>query len=456
MIVFLQSSLQNAAGWEVDMHKKLTRRGFGALCGSFAAATCALAQEAAQPRPKVAAVFTELRFRSHAYNILINLLGPYLFRGQKVEPGVEVVSFYADQFPENDMARKVSSRFRIPLYRQIDEALCRGGDRLAVDAVLIIGEHGNYPVNELGQTMYPRKEFFDAAVAVMRKSERYVPIFNDKHLSYRWDWANEMYDTARQHGIPLMAGSSVPLAERKPMLKFPSGAIVEEAVAIHGGGMEVYDFHAAEVLQSLIEFREGGETGIRSVQLLAGEKYQAARDAGRWSVELVAAAMEAEKTEAMPRQSRPPISLPQAPRAGDHALLLEYEDGTKATILRIGSSSDRWNFACRLRGRKEPLAMTFYNGPWGNRNLFNALTNAIIHFFRTGQAPYPIERTLLAGGVAVAGMHSHHAGGQAIDTPHLAIRYKPRDFAAFREDGSSWKVITADTPQPTTFEPGKW
>ena len=81
------------------------------------------------------------------------------------------------------MAQEVSRQYRIPIFKTIDEALCLGGKRLAVDAVLSIGEHGQYPTNELGQTEYPRKRFFDAIVAVMRRSRRFVPLYNDKHLS---------------------------------------------------------------------------------------------------------------------------------------------------------------------------------------------------------------------------------------------------------------------------------
>src|SRR4029078_465571 len=124
--------------------------------------------------------------------------------------------FYADQFPKDDMARDASRRFRIPLFKTIDEALCLGGKSLAVAAVLLIGEHGDYPANELGQRMYPRKQFWDQIVATLRRSRRFVPVFHDKHLSYRWDWAKAMYDEARELGIPLMAGSSVPLAQRMP------------------------------------------------------------------------------------------------------------------------------------------------------------------------------------------------------------------------------------------------
>src|SRR5262245_17404497 len=218
-----------------------TRRQFLQAAGAAAAcASLASLAPAQERRLKVAAVFTELRLRSHAYNILIQFMGPLLFRGQRIDPGVDVVSFYADQFPESDMARDVSAKFKVPLYKTIDEALCLGGKDLAVDAVLLIGEHGDYPLNELGQRMYPRKQFFDQIVAVIKRAGRPVPIFNDKHLSYRWDWAKAMYDDARQLKIPLMAGSSVPLGERRPMIEVPENAVIEEAVAIHGGGIESY------------------------------------------------------------------------------------------------------------------------------------------------------------------------------------------------------------------------
>src|SRR5439155_9468596 len=137
------------------------------------------------------------------------------------------------------------------------EALCLGADKLAVDAVLSIGEHGSYPINKKGQQEYPRKRFFDEIVAVFRRSGKVAPVFNDKHLSYRWDWAKEMYDTTRELKIPLMAGSSVPLAQRIPALEIPAGTKISEAVSIHVGGLDSYDFHAWEVLQSLVENRRG-------------------------------------------------------------------------------------------------------------------------------------------------------------------------------------------------------
>src|SRR5262249_56996855 len=106
--------------------------------------------------------------------------------------GAVVPSRAAQRARTGDMRDDAPRQYKVRVCKSIDEALCLGGKELAVDAVLSIGEHGNYPVNKLGQTEYPRKRFFDEIVAVMRRSKRFVPLYNDKHLSYRWHWAKEM------------------------------------------------------------------------------------------------------------------------------------------------------------------------------------------------------------------------------------------------------------------------
>ncbi len=410
----------------------------------------------APKRPRVAVLTTVLRFRSHAFNILENFFRPFLFNGQLVDPGVEVVSLYVDQIPEDgDLSRDFSQRFNVPVCSNISDALTLGTGRLAVDAVLSIVEQGEYPKNERGVVMYPRKQFFDQAACVMRQSGRFVPFFNDKHFSYRWDWSREMYDVARCNGMPLMAGSSVPLAQRSPMLTLPENAEIEEAVAVHGGGFESYDFHALEVLQSFVEARRGGETGIESVEFFEGDALQQALAAGRWSKELATAAMQAEIERGnQPRGLSKVEKVIPADTAPSHAVVLSYRDGLKASVLKIGSSANRWNFSCRLKGDARVHATSIYNGPWGNRNLFKALSHSIQHFFRNGKSPYPVERTLLVSGVLDAAMWSKELCGCRIDTPNLAQSYAPRDFSAFRETGASWRVLTSETPEKKTFEPG--
>ena len=406
-------------------------------------------------RPRVAAIFSEFRFRSHAFDFLENFFRPFLFNGKLVDPGVEVVSLYADQFPKEDMARDVSKRFNVPLYSTIEDALTLGTGGLAVDAVLSIVEHGQYPTNSRGVVMYPRKEFFDRAVCVMQRSNRFVPTFNDKHLSYRWDYAKQMYDVSRSCGVPLMAGSSVTLASRRPSLTLPANAEIEEAVAIHGGSIEGYDFHGLELLQSFVEARRGGETGISSVELLEGDALMQAAKNGRWSRDLADAAMQAERTLNEPvRGLGKNLGKGDFPTEPSHGVLLTYRDGLRATVLKYGTSSNRWNFACRVKGEPQIQATAMFNGPWGNRNLFKALSHSVQHFFRTGRAPYPIERTLLVSGVLDAAMWSHELKGRRINTPNLEWSYSPSDFSAFRETGASWQVLTRDTPEVKGFEPG--
>jgi hypothetical protein len=425
----------------------------GAGVLSFGAAS-AWAADAKKPL-KVGAVITEFTPRSHAHVILENFLQPYLFNGQVTRPGMQVVSFYVDQTPAADMSRDISKQFNVPIYPSIDKALCLGGDALAVDAVLLIGEHGKYPVNNKAQMQYPRKQFFDATVEVFKRSGRSVPVFCDKHLSYRWDWAKEMFDTSKSMEFPLMAGSSVPLAQRRPPMELPADARIVDAVSIHGGGVESYDIHALEVLQSIVEARRGGETGVRAVQFMEAEALWKAAEEGRWSSDLAAAAMAAETgpdhelVRYLQSRGKSTTAAPEP----IHGILVDYRDGTRGLALKVGNSGIRWNFACQLAGQDKPLATMFNVGPWQNRNLFKALSHAIQAHFRDGRAPYPVERTLLTTGILDAAMDSRLAGGRKVDTPQLEVVYTPQDFRAMREMGATWKIITEETPEPPGITP---
>lgn len=434
---------------EVDSRvETLTRRAFlraGGLAAGAALVPLALSAEDSPhvTRPKVAAIFDVCRHRSHANVILENFLSPYFFNGKRVTPCVEVVSFYADQLPDGEFARAASQEFGIPIYRTIDEALCLGGRKLGVDAVLSIAEGGDYPINELGQKEYPRKRFFDEIVAVMQRSQRVVPLFNDKHLSFRWDWAKEMYETTQQLKIPFMAGSSLPLAERRPTLEILHGAEIAEAVAIHGGPAEVYDFHGLELLQSIVESRAMGESGVSRVECLRGDALWKAADEGRWSRSLAQAAMQAEFGDHAP----PLGTIPDETRVEPHGLVMTYKDGLKAAVLKFGDTNVRWNFACRMKDRSEIKATRMIVGPWRNRYLFKAFSHAIQQHFVRGQAPYPVERTLLTSGILDAAMRSRRQGN-SIATPELEFGYKPMDFRALREMGETWKVINRELPEP--------
>lgn len=419
--------------------------------GMFALAAWPRSESAAaEPakRLRVAAVVTEFTFRSHAHVILENFLEPYYFNGERTDSGMEVAGLYVDQVPEGrDMSRDVAKKYGITIYPTIAEALQLGGGDLAVDGVLSIGEHGKYPLTQQGQIMYPRKRFFDEIVEVFRRSGRAVPLFSDKHLSYRWDWSVEMMATAANLKIPFMAGSSVPLAERRPPLELPRDARIEEALTIHGGPPDVYDFHGLELLQSMVESRGGGETGVASIQLLAGDEVWRAAEQGRWTLALAKAAMQAESPEKA-IDLRTFIEPADGEQHPPHIILITYRDGLKGAVLRIGKKSTRWNFACRLANESDPRVTRFYTGPWQNRGLFKALSHAIQTHIRQGRAPFPVERTHLVTGMLAAAMESRFEGNKLLDTPHLDVSYAPRDYRDMREMGATWKIITDDLPQP--------
>ena len=420
------------------------RQALQSLAASLATSSLQ-AQTELRRRPRIAVIYTSCYHRSHAHVLLENFLTPFLFNGKITQPAVDVVSLYADQRPRGtDLTDDIVRRFKLPIYRTISEALTLGTKELAVDAVLSIGEHGTYATDRFGVREYPRKRFFDDIVAVMRRSNRFVPIFNDKHLSYRWAWAREMVDTCQKYRIPFMAGSSVPLAQRRPAFDLPANCAIEEAVSIHGGPFEIYDFHGLEVLQAFLEARRGGETGITHVEYLPREPLFRAAQQGRWSLDLARAAMRVEFGDKVPDITRPINGVEP------WGILLTYRDGTKATVLKIGFSGTRWNFACKLAGERQPRATSHYVGPWRNRCLFMALSNAIQQFFVRREAPYPVERTLLTTGALEAAVQSR-AAGDRIETPHLNVAYQPRDFRAMREMGESWKILTEDVKETQGF-----
>ena len=246
----------------------LSRRTFlGAVGAGLAAVPSAVrAQSAGDKRKRLAVVTTEWRYHSHAWHMAERFLVGYPVNGRWHQPALDVVAAYVDQTPENDLSRKRSEEFGFPIYPTIAETLRCGGDKLAVDAVLIIGEHGDYPKSEYEQTKYPRYEFFRQVTDVFRHDGSSVPVFNDKHLSWKWDWAREMVDISRELNFPFAAGSSLPVTWRMPCIEMPADAEVEEMLCVAIGDLDSYDFHALEVIQCMSERRKGGETGVEAVQ----------------------------------------------------------------------------------------------------------------------------------------------------------------------------------------------
>ena len=182
---------------------------------------------------RLAAINSIFRLRSHAYHIVGRMVYGFQKDGFHHQPNVQVVRMFNDQTPKDDLSRGFCNRHGIELAK-IGRRGPRRASRLDVDAVLLIIEHGDYPVNEFGQILYPRYEFFQEIVEVFEKAGRAVPVFVDKHLSYDHQQAAEMVATAKKLGFPLMAGSSLPVTWRVPQLEPPLGTPFEEGVCTFG------------------------------------------------------------------------------------------------------------------------------------------------------------------------------------------------------------------------------
>ena len=230
--------------------------------------------QVAERRPRIAAVVTEYRRYSHAQHILDRYLIGYGWGNQHHRPPIDLVSLYVDQQPANDLSRPRAAEFpQMKTYPSIEAALTLGGDDLAVDGVLLIAEHGSYPKNEKGQTLYPRYEFFRQIVDVFERSGRSVPVFNDKHLSWNWKWAKEMVETSQKMGFALTAGSSLPVTTRLPSVEIPDGAEVEEALCVGVGGPDGYDIHCLEAVQGMVERRKGARRGLSRSRRSAARRF---------------------------------------------------------------------------------------------------------------------------------------------------------------------------------------
>jgi hypothetical protein len=273
-------------------------------------------------------------------------------------------------------------------------------------------------VNEKGQKMYPRYELLEQIVAVFKSSGRSVPVFSDKHLSYSWTKAKKMYDWSRELRFPFMAGSSIPVTVRVPPLEIPYGAKFDAAVAVGYGDNDAYGFHTLEALQCMVERRQGGETGISSVQMLTQEAVWQWRDSaeGKWSVSLLDAAL-----RTFPKV-KPGRMEDNAKRPA--LFLLNYNDGLRAAVYMLNGHANAFLFAGKLAGKAEPVA-THFGFVNGGRDLphFDGLVRCIEEMFVTGKPAYLVERTLLTSGALSFLFESLDRG--RLETPELKIAYRP-------------------------------
>jgi hypothetical protein len=388
----------------------------------------ALAQPPAAAPKRLAAILTEYRKLSHADVVVGKYLEGYNHDDQPPYPQSKIVSMFTEQAPQNDMSRERAARYGVPVFRTVRDALTLGSGRVAVDGVLLIGEHGEYPLNDKGQKLYPRYEMFLKITDVFRETGQTAPVFNDKHLSWNWYQARRMVEISRELGFPLMAGSSVPVAFRVPAIDTPYGEPQKHAVVVSFGGLESYGYHGLEAMQALVERRRGGETGVEAVQCLEDEACWRFLDGSGWARRLFDRALTHSESR-KPGEIRQLVKRPAV-------FIVNYNDGLTGAVFQMPGLVEEWLAAVDVEGRAEPVSMLLKLQRFGQRHHFGCLIKNIEKMFATGEPPYPVERTMLTSGILDFALDSRLAGHRRVGTPELArVRYRTPDASHFCTQG---------------------
>jgi len=383
-------------------------------------------------RPRVAAIVTEYRHNSHADIIVSRLLQTDTLDGKGKKSPLDLASLYTDQIPENDTSRQLSEKHGFPIYPTIAGALQLGTDGLAVDGVMLIAEHGKYPKSATGNTVYPKRRFWEEILAVFNKSDRHVPVFIDKHVADNWEDAKFIYDSAKQMNIPLMAGSSLPTTWRRPVADVARDEKLDEIVAITFHTTDAYGFHALEFIQALAEQRQDGETGIRSVQSVSGDEVWKAFDDGEtFDRKLFDAAwgrLTNKRDKDGPR--REAVAEPRL-------FSIEHADGLRVHLIELNGAANEWSAAWRYTKDQKIESSLFWTQEGRPGMHFTWLLNGIEKMVMTGKPSWPVERTLLTSGTLDALLISLKDKERLTETPHLMFPYN-----------SSWRWNSPPPPPP--------
>jgi hypothetical protein len=378
-------------------------------------------EQSAPRRPRIACLASYWGLpTSHADWIINKLLDGYWWKGAHTPSRVDVVSVYVHQLDTSLLAQKVCKAKNIPIYKTAGEAVMLGGKELAVDGVVIVAEHGNYPTDLKGHWLLPRWWIYQQVIQVFEQSKRSVPVFNDKHLSYNWDDAKWMFDKSRELNFPLTGGSSIPAYFRKPEIEMAADTPIKNSIVVGGAADEGAIFHCVDVLQAFVDRRKGGETGVRSVQSIRGSETWKWVERTPWAGNLLEAVRKNfDLKQGHFQEGRNP-----------NVCIVNYNDGTNAAV--ISGAGVGWTYAGEIEGQKDPtiVSMLGWPGPISQYHAANGQEHWITEMMLTGKEPFNAERLLLSTGIVNHYMDSnwengrYSAVGRRIETPYMNMKYR--------------------------------
>ena len=362
-------------------------------------------------------------------NFVDRLLLGYSWHGGCAAPTLTWCRFTSTSFPpaisleggRNDSARQFSRRSatRSP----------SGGSKLAVDGVLIIGEHGKYPRNEKGQMLYPRYEFFKQVVKVFE-------VERPQCAGFQRQTSLDGLEEVRRNGRRLEA-ARIPL---------PGGFVAAGHAPVSGSGCPVGDAAHRKRLRGLrrhpirtifMDWRrhnacpsaaKAARSGLRvSMPCVAKRSGKRSRNVRRLSGCCWRRCREATHFRSRRDTSAIVLSIEWARKllATSLAYFIDHRDGFKTTLFLLPIRD--FNYA-GLNGETGEIISCQMNLPMPTQsattaNFFNPLIRHIERMVVENRAPYPVERTLLTSGMTLAAVESLFRGEIPVQTAEMEVRY---------------------------------
>jgi hypothetical protein len=256
--------------------------------------------------------------------------------------------------------------------------------------------------------------------------------------------AQQLVGLARSRKIALLAGTPLCVTWRLPEVELPPATPLSEALIVvqanpspgqasppaPPSSLRGAELHALEGLLPVIERRRSGESGVRSIRFLEGKEMWKAGDKGNWSWQLLAAALSRSHSPqgdpVLDGRTQDLAGLGLVPKLARNprGWLLEHRDGLRSAILVLDGVVADFNFAVKAQDGSIVSAQLF-RAPSPAEQHFSRLAAVMEGFFRSGVAPWSVERNLLVAGLLERFGQPSSRTGRAVPTSGLEIAYQP-------------------------------
>jgi hypothetical protein len=212
--------------------------------------------------------------------------------------------------------------------------------------------------------------------------------------------ATEFAGLAKARGVSLCAGTSAAVTFRLPDVDLKPGTRLSEAMIVVQGAFPEAELDALEGLLPILQRRRKGEAGVAGIRRLENDELWRAEQEGSWSWSLLAAALSRSNTvQGDPvkdgrTQDIAGLGVVKSLAKHPRGWLLKHRDGLRTALLVLDGAVADCNFAVRLADGGTVSAQ-LYRPPEPAQEQFSRLAMMIEDFFRTGKAPWTVERCLL-------------------------------------------------------------